>query len=261
MPDGSHSRKPWRSQRAMDRFSDSAGVPWEGREFSQNKWSDDSGEAPAALAAALSKPVDKALLHTALLDIRLLIPLVAELGESGEGAHGQVVDKSADLAIVAVATPDGQTAIPAFSSVAAMAAWKPEARPVPVEARKVALAAASEGHSRVVLDPAGAAIAIRRPQIEALAKGESWEPPHGALWVREHAQVAASGLNPITSIDLFDGDPDCNLAHAELLIQIGMRPSIRPEELEELLTAFTTSLRTEEFQKRVDSIGYRLVVA
>jgi hypothetical protein len=40
---------------------------------------------------------------------------VAELGESEIGPNGLMVDKSADLAIVAVATPDGQSAIPAFT--------------------------------------------------------------------------------------------------------------------------------------------------
>ena len=48
---------------------------------------------------------------------RLLVTLIAEIGQTGIGPHGQTVDKSADLAIVAVATPDDRTAIPAFTSV------------------------------------------------------------------------------------------------------------------------------------------------
>jgi hypothetical protein len=40
-----------------------------------------------------------------------------------------------------------------------------------------------------------------------------------------------------------------------------MRPSVSPEKLKELLTSFTDELRSEEFNRRVDSIGYRLVVA
>lgn len=245
----------------MDKFSDSAGVPWEGREFSDNKWAQDSGETPTGLAEAIVAPIDKVRLHEVLLEERLLIPLVAELGEKAEGAHGQQVDKSADLAIVAVSTPDQQTAIPAFTSVSAMAQWNSSARPVPVEARKVALAAASEGHTRVVINPAGEAIALRRPQLEALAKGESWQPAHTQAWVMDHARSAAQGLELITSVDLFDGDPEANLSQAELLVQLGLRPNINAEKMKELLTNFTDALRTDEFQRLVDSIAYRLVVA
>jgi hypothetical protein len=52
-----------------------------------------------------------------------------------------------------------------------------------------------------------------------------------------------------------------DLSHAELLIQLGMRPNVSPEKLKELLTSFTEALRSDEFNRRVDSIGYRLVVA
>jgi hypothetical protein len=129
-----------------DRFHDSAGVPWEGRAFEPNPWASDDGQTPAELAAALAdNQIDKAGLFAALVSSRLLIPILASLGESAEGEHGLTVDKSADLAIVAVATPDNQTAIPAFGSVADMQAWNAESRPVPVEAPKVALAAASGG--------------------------------------------------------------------------------------------------------------------
>ena len=73
---------------------------------------------------------------------RLLVPLVANLSEAEVGAHGHLVEKSAELAIVAVATPDGATAIPAFTDVDSMRAWRAEARPVPVSVEKLALAAA-----------------------------------------------------------------------------------------------------------------------
>lgn len=245
-----------------DRFSDSAGVPWEGRAFEENAFADDDGSTPEALAAALAlDPIDKPGLVRALSASRLLIPLIATLGESGEGAHGQQVDKSADLAIVAVATPDKQTAIPVFSSVDDMARWKPEARPVPASAQRVAIAAASEGHSRVILNPASAALALRTPALEAIAKGVDWVPPHKDPWVRNWSEEVAMAHPLISTIDLFDGDPKLDLSHAELLIQLGMRPNVSPEKLKELLTSFTDSLRSEEFNRRVDSIGYRLVVA
>lgn len=245
-----------------DRFSDSAGVPWEGRSFEENAYAEDDGETPEALQAALSEnPVDKEALIAALTDSRLLIPLVASLGESEEGPHGKTVDKSADLAIVAVATPDKQTAIPVFSSVAEMQKWRVDARPVPASSQRVALAAASEGHSRVILNPATQALAIRTPALEAIAKSDGWLPPHKDPWVKNWCEEVAMAHPLISTIDLFDGDPKMDLSHAELLIQLGMRPNVSPEKLKELLTSFTEALRSDEFNRKVDSIGYRLVVA
>jgi len=77
----------------MDKFHDSAGVPWEGREFSLNQFSSDDGSTPEAVARALSEEnFSLAILHESLMQSRLLIPLVAQLGDSEVGAHGQLVD-------------------------------------------------------------------------------------------------------------------------------------------------------------------------
>lgn len=245
-----------------DRFSDSAGVPWEGRSFEENAYANDDGKTPEALQAALAEsPVDKTALITALADSRLLIPLVASLGESGEGPHGKTVDKSAELAIVAVSTPDKQTAIPVFSSVSEMQCWREDARPVPASSQRVALAAASEGHTRVILNPASQALALRTPALEAIARRERWLPPHNDPWVKNWCEEVVMAHPLISTIDLFDGDPKMDLSHAELLIQLGMRPGVGADQLKQLLTSFTDSLRSEEFNRRVDSIGYRLVVA
>ena len=131
-----------KGKRSVSGFADSAGVPWDGRAFSENPFADDDGSAnPAlieALAAFRANPTDPRGVFKAFAASRLLIPLLADLGESGEGAHGQTVDKSADLSIVTVETPDGQTGLPVFSSVAAMSVWNKTARPVPAASRSAA---------------------------------------------------------------------------------------------------------------------------
>jgi hypothetical protein len=38
-----------------NRFTDSAGTPWEGRSFDQNSFADDDGKAPPELIQAISK--------------------------------------------------------------------------------------------------------------------------------------------------------------------------------------------------------------
>ena len=244
-----------------DKFHDSAGVPWEGREFSQNSWSNDDGTTPAVLEKVFELPLDKAELFKALAQSRLLIPLLAELGESGVGAHGQTVDKSADLAIVAVGTPDGKSAIPAFSSVAEMSNWNATARPVPVEVPKLAIAAVSEGHDRVVLNPAGRAIVIRRPALAALAQGLQWVPPHLSEVVAGLVQAAAARHPAIKSVGLFDSDPTGQLLKAELGIQVSLEAGLPAQQLQELLSDFSSELQTQEFLQQVDSVTFRLVAS
>ena len=242
-----------------DKFHDSAGTPWEGREFSQNNWSQDDGSTPEVLAQALAGELDKSKFFQALSQSRLLVPLLAELGESGVGAHGQTVDKSADLAIVAVSTPDGKTAIPVFSSVSEMTAWNSAARPVPVEAPKLAIAAVSEGHDRVVVDPAGRAIGIRRPALAALAQGLEWLPPQLSDAVIEMVNQAASKQPRIKSVQVFDADPTGQLLKPELGMEVALEPGLAPQELQEVLALFGTDLQTQEFLKQVDSVTFKLV--
>lgn len=244
-----------------DKFHDSAGVPWEGRSFEPNPWAEDDGTCPKPLAELLAaEKVDLVAFVNALRDQRLLIPLVANLGESEVGPNGLVVDKSADLAIVAVQTPDGKTALPAFTSASQLQAWKPEARPVPVDARKIALACASEGHERLVIDPAGNPVVLRRPAIAALAQGIGWQRPEKNQQVFAHAKAVSGRFSEIFSVDLFDGDPGNDLSHAELQIQLGLRPGISPQRLKELLHEFTADLQTPEFHSAVDSITLKLVM-
>jgi len=242
-----------------DKFHDSAGVPWEGREFSQNSWSQDDGSTPKALAEVLDRDLDKEALFSALSQSRLLIPLLAELGESGVGAHGETVDKSADLGIVAVSTPDGKTAIPAFSSVAEMTAWNSGARPVPVESAKLAIAAISEGHDRVILNPAGSAIGIRRPALAALAKGLSWVPPHQNEQVLHMISQASLQQSEIHSVSAFDADPFGQLLKPELGLEIRLVAGLTQQQLQQVLEEFGTKLQTQEFLQLVDSITIKLV--
>jgi hypothetical protein len=120
---------------------------------------DDTGEADPALAAALAAyaedPGREPDVLAALPDARLLVPVVAELGESETGTDGLVRDKSADMATVLMRGADGRLALLAFTGLEALHRWDPEARPVPVPARTAALAALQDGADALLLDVAG----------------------------------------------------------------------------------------------------------
>jgi len=212
-----------------DRFADSAGVPWEGRHFEANPWANDDGSANPALLTALTDfragTASQVEVHAALRESRLLVPLIANLGEAGDGAHGQTVDKSADLSIVSVSSPDGQTALPVFSSVAAMSVWNSKARPVPIETSRVALAAASEGNGRIILDPGSATeFVIRRPAFQSLADGSTWQHPSLDSAVKD-AFRAVIDLEPaVENFAIQNGDPKSLLEGPEVLVYLKLRP-------------------------------------
>lgn len=120
---------------------------------------DDNGDPDPALAAALAAyaedPSREAEVLTALPAARLLVPVVAELGEAEAGPDGLVRDKSADMAAVLMRGADGRLALLAFTGLAALQRWDPDARPVPVPSRTAALAALQDGAEALLIDVAG----------------------------------------------------------------------------------------------------------
>lgn len=144
----------------------------------------DDGSADPRVAAALTALGDGtgtlAGVVEALAGTRVLVPVLAEL-EAAEtvevGGHAHTVDKEASAGIVALQAPDGRTALPVFSSVAAMAAWRRDARPVPTDVVRAALSAVSEGWELLVLDAGGPVTALLpRPAVWALAQQQPWRP-------------------------------------------------------------------------------------
>lgn len=168
--------------------ADSAGQPWAGRSFQRNPNAGDDGRADPALLSALTAFAAGAGPRTAVVEAlrtaRLLVPLLAEAGDIGLTPEGRRVDKTQELSLVTVEGPAGRPVLPAFSSVATMQAWNATARPVPAEARRIALAAGADG-SAVVIDPGSPTeFALRRPALAALATDGAWVPPwdEDALW-------------------------------------------------------------------------------
>ena len=120
---------------------------------------DDTGAADPALAAALAAyaadPAREPEVLSALAEARLLVPVVATLGEVETGPDGLDRDKSSDMATVLVRGSDDRLALLAFTGLDALQRWDPEARPVPVPARTAALAALQDGAEALLIDAAG----------------------------------------------------------------------------------------------------------
>ena len=106
---------------------------------------DDDGLIDPRLAEALG---DDSAVLSVYGEVRVFVPIVAIRGELATDGS----DKSADMAAVFMTGADGRKALLTFSSVAALEAWNPLARPVPVWGREAAQAALDEGASALLLD-------------------------------------------------------------------------------------------------------------
>jgi len=247
--------------------ADSAGTPWAGRHFEPNASKDDDGSAPERLIEALrrfaSHELGESEVVDALRESRLLIPLVAHLGEAGLNEHGVVIDKTQELSIITVAGPDGRNVMPVFTSVAAMSHWNPKARPVPAAGTRVALAAASEQTELVVLDPTSdTEFVIRRPALWAIAQSEPWTPSFRNEEVLDAFADAAAGESSVRSVALAAGDPSSRLAGPELIVQLALVDGLSKHELDAVVSRMQDRWRASEvIATRVDSMRVQLVSA
>src|SRR4051794_7707675 len=156
--------------------SPSRGSRFGGRAIVETGFAGDDGSADPALAAVLEAYQRAAATDADVLAVlagaRLLVPMAALPGPTETGADGLVREKESDLALPLMVGTDGRRALPAFTSVAALAAWDPAARPVPVDARRAAAGALQEGCAFLVVDPAGPATWVAdRAEVEGLAAG------------------------------------------------------------------------------------------
>jgi hypothetical protein len=132
----------------------------DGRALAEPEFPDDDGTAAPEVTAALAAydadpPAGHRPALAALQEARLLVPVVATLGEVEHDEQGLAHDKSSDMAAVLLTGRDGRSALLSFTSTAALQAWNPEARPVPVSARRAARAALQDGADALVVDVAG----------------------------------------------------------------------------------------------------------
>lgn len=129
------------------------------RRLQGSAYVDDDGSADAALATALAAhdagTAGEVEVLARLASSRLLVPVVAVLGEVEVGDDGLARDKSSDMAAVLLTGADGRQALLAFTDLTALAAWDPAARPVPVAANLAAATAVQEGAAALVIDVAG----------------------------------------------------------------------------------------------------------
>lgn len=200
----------------------------------------------------------------ALARARVLVPVLANLEVADVVDHdGQAhqVDTEASAGIVALRAPDGRTALPVFSSVATMAAWRSDARPVPTLVPRAAVSAVDEGWEVLVLDPGGpVTVLVPRPAVSALARQEPWLPAvlGGAVDGVVRAAVAAAVVR-VTHVVRADVEPG---RRAEVAVVLALTPGLDRAGLDAVLARVNEALAADDtVAARVDSLELRLTTA
>jgi hypothetical protein len=246
-----------------DHHADSSGVPWEGRSFQDNPHAGDTGETPADVAAALAYWRAGNGTFTELIAClathRFLIPLVAHAGDDFDSNNPVMEDKVQELSVVTVAGPNGEKVIPVFTSAAAMKAWNPDARPIPIEAQRVALAAASEQTDRLVVNPGTDSVVIRRPVVWAIAQGVDytapWESPEFAAETRD----ALAGIDNLVEIGVAPGDPTATGDGPDVTLFLGLVDGLDPDQVQSVITAVQARISGNDvFVTGVDALALTL---
>jgi hypothetical protein len=165
------------------------------RSIPDSGFPDDDGAASPQVAAALaSYDQDPDARHDGTLEVlqgsRLLVPVVAVLGEVAYDDQGLAHDKTSDMATVLMRGQDGRTALLAFTSTETLHRWDPAARPVPVSMPKAARAAVQDGAEAILLDVAGPVMfVVETEDLRELAEGHTLVRVEGEVsdrfgWVR-----------------------------------------------------------------------------
>ena len=225
----------------------------------------DDGTADPALVEVLARhgagDAPLADVVAALAPTRVLVPVLAELEVADvvvHDGHEHTVDTEASAGIVALRTPDGRTALPVFTGVAAMARWRADARPVPTAVPRAALSAVAEGWEVLVLDPAGpVTVTLPRTAVYALAQGLSWQPAvrDGVVAddVRAAVTAALAGVPLVVESDAVPG------TRAEVAVRLALPAGLDRAGLDRVLADVNTALAHDPVvAARVDSLELRV---
>ena len=142
---------------------------------------DDGGPDPrlaAALGAGAGTPLARAEVLAALADARVFCAVTADAtGREPAPTTGLRAESGARVAVVLLEAAGGARALPVFPDLASLRRWRLDLRPAPLSGSQACAAAVDEGAEAVLVDPAGAAVALSSSELGALARG--WVPVSG----------------------------------------------------------------------------------
>jgi len=248
---------------STDHPTDSSGVPWECRTFHDNPHAGDTGETPADVAERLTEWRAGTGSFTDLVAAfavnRFLIPLVTHAGDDFDADNPVMEDKVQELSVITVAGPSGEKVIPAFTSVAAMTAWNLEARPIPIEAQRVALAAASEQTDRIVVNPGTDSIVLRRPIVWSIAQGNPYTAPWESTKFVTETRDLLAGIDNLLEVNVGSGDPNASGDGPDVTLLLALPDGMNADQVHTLIAAVQDRIAGNDlFVSEVDALTLTL---
>jgi hypothetical protein len=206
------------------------------------EFADDDGSADPGLAAALAAYAEDSAaapqVLEALAGTRLLVPVVAVLGEVEEGPDGLRREKTSEMGAPILSGPGGRRALPAFTCTESMARWDPKARPVAVHMHEALKSAVREEADTVVLDMAGPVpYELRGAELIALAEGRRSTDPLADPAVAGAVRSVLAGERGVVRAHLAPG------GDADGILALVLAPEA---EAREVLRRVTTALAGDE---------------
>ena len=246
-----------------------------GRSLQPTGFEGDDGSADPALIAALSAARrDEAAIYpayAALSGRRVLVPVVAVLGESEAagtaGPDGQPLrrDKDSDMAVITLVAGDGVKALPAFTSVQALAEWGasagyPQARPIPVSVETAAAAALQEQASVLLLDLGGPGqFEVSGSALRAFAQGRRPLPPAVDPEVMDGIKAVLEGVPEVAKV--LDSARLGQAAEDVTVLALGFAPGVDPERLAEPMRRVAERISEDPLLRDRLSGGLQIVLA
>ncbi|MEO8518085.1 MAG: SseB family protein [Dermatophilaceae bacterium] len=234
---------------------DGSGVPsHNGRALSGTGFDNDTGEADPKLVAALADERGEVALFAAVADARLLVPVLAAPASDPDELSEA---RSADMAMVTITSPDGQRALPVFTSVTALQAWDPAARPSPVTSARAAQAAVAERCDVLLLDLGSTHERVLRPSmVWALAQQREWLPAHTDPFVAQCLSRATADEDDVVGCFGEEGEP---VGAGILRVVLSLRPGLEPAQVQALATRVGEQIATDgEARARIDGLVFAI---
>ncbi|MFC5280992.1 SseB family protein [Arcanobacterium canis] len=226
-----------------------------------NPFAGDDGSIEPALAYALTQPEELRAKAVVSALGRVLVPVVPH-PHPGRDADGGVVEHEKvvanacgtdDDSLVKIPFPGGRDSLVVFSSAQAMAAWNPQARPVPANIMTVASEALRLEIGLISLDPGlPSQMLIGRSAVVALATRTPWRAP----WEDSHlAGILNDGLGDDARVRLIPGID--GTAVIELVVENADKHGVLV-----LIAALTSLIESDEYLKaRLDAVEIRPVLS
>ncbi len=136
----------------------------------------------------------------------------------------------------------------------------PQARPVPADGVRTALAAADDGTELIVIDPGSATeFVLRRPAVWAIGTGAAWEAPHRSPEVAAGLHASVGAEMAVIDVRLETGDPQSRLRGPELVVHLDLAQGLDQAELDAILARLARRWSADDrIAVLVDSVAVRL---